>query len=211
MSDPVLVESSPSSAWKWKLLAICSTAALVLVLIALFVFAHFVGTRWSLSSLNRPAVIVQIRQLKQLVTVRYSIQRVVGITEPKVPFGSESILLLVEGRVLAGVDLGGLDSRDVTVLKDGTVQISLPAARLIETFLDEKQTRVWDRQVTWWTPWVPFDPDLEHKARLQAVDEVRSAALKAGILDQAQRNAETAIRDLLAALKIPVRFEKSSF
>src|SRR5438309_3450641 len=178
MSDPVPVLSpSSSSTWKWKALAICSTAALVLVLVALFVFAHFVGTRWSLSSLNRPAVIIQIKQLKQLVTVRYSIQRIVGITEPKVPFGSESILLLVEGRVLAGVDLATLDSRDVTISKDGSVQISLPAARLIETFLDEKQTRVWDRSVTWWTPWVPFDPDLEHKARLKAVDEVRSAAL----------------------------------
>ena len=65
--------------------------------------------------------------------------------------------------------------------------LRLPPAKLFHVFLDEKQTKVWDRHITWWTPWVPFDPDLEHKARLTAQEDVRAAALKMGILDEAHR------------------------
>jgi hypothetical protein len=58
--------------------------------------------------------------------------------------------------------------------------------------------------------WVPYDPDLEHKARLQGLEDVRKAALQMGILDQAQKNAELAIRDLLGTFGIEVKFRKPS-
>jgi hypothetical protein len=196
---------------RWKLLAIVSTTILLLVIVGISGYSYLMRSSWELRSLNSPTVILQIRQLKQLVTVRYSIQRVVGMTEPKDPFGSESILLMVGGEALAGVDLATLTPNDI-VLSNGNRKalIALPPAKLFDTYLDEKQIKVWDRHVTWWTPWVPFDPNLEHKARLQALDEVRSAALSMGILDQAQRSAETAIRDFLNALGIQAQFEKHS-
>jgi hypothetical protein len=157
-------------------------------------------------SLDAPAIVTEVRQLNNLVTVRYSIQRVVGLTEPKVPFGSESILLMVQGEVQAGIDLSRIKASDVQREPDGSVDIALPAARITDAYLDEKQIKVWDRSVTWWTPWVPFDPDLEHKARLQALSDVRAAALQMGIVGQAQRNAEVSIRDLLGALHLRVQF-----
>jgi hypothetical protein len=192
----------------WKLLAIISTA-LLLILITVLSYSHIANSSWASRPLNSPSILVQVKQLKQLVTVRYNIQRVVGINEPKEPFGSESILLMVGGEALAGVDLEKLTRNDCILSDDNRkVFIVLPPAKLLDTYLDEKQVKVWDRHVTWWTPWVPFNPDLEHKARLQALDEIRSAALNMGILDQAQHNAETAIRDLLAALGIQAQFEK---
>ena len=192
---------------KWKLLAILSTT--LLILITVFNYSHSLNFLWSGRFLDSPSVITQIKQLKQLVTVRYSIQRVVGITEPKEPFGSESILLMVGGETLAGVDLASLTPNDI-VLSDHhrKALIALPPAKLLDVYLDEKQIKVWDHHITWWTPWVPFNPDLEHKARLQALNEVRTAALNMGILEQAQRSAETAIRDFLAALGIQAQFEK---
>jgi hypothetical protein len=63
--------------------------------------------------------------------------------------------------------------------------------------VDENETRVWDRQTTWWTPWVPYSKDLEQKARMQGLDTIRRAALEMGILNQAQQNAQAAIRGLL--------------
>jgi hypothetical protein len=54
---------------------------------------------------------------------------------------------------------------------------------------------------------VPYDPDLEHRARLSAVNEVRDAALAMGILDQAHKNAENVIKDLLRALNIDASFK----
>lgn len=157
---------------------------------------------------SAPTIVLQVRQLKQLVTVRYSVQRIVSLTEEKVPLGSESLLLMVQGEALGGVDLAELNEGDVSFAANSnrTILISLPPPKVTDVFLDEKQTKVWDRHVTWWTPWVPYSPDLETKARLKAVEEVRTAALGMGLLQQAQRNAQTAIRDLLAAFQVQVQF-----
>ena len=179
---------------------------LVLVVLAVAGWRYTVFKRFGMQSIDSPSIVTQVQQLNNLVTVRYSIQRVVGLTEPKVPFGSESILLMVQGEAQAGIDLARITPQDVHVNSDGSLEIAMPAAKLTNTYLDENQIKVWDRGITWWTPWVSNDPDLEHKARLQALNDVRAAALQMGILAQAQRNAEVSIRDLLGAMHLRVKF-----
>jgi hypothetical protein len=195
-----------SDATKWKIAAFVSTLAFLALLASIFI-AGRVRALFGLRSLSSATVITRVQSLKQLVTVRYSIERVVGLKEPKVPLGEESILLMIEGEALAGVDLETMRARDIARSGNRRFLITLPSARLFDVFLNEKETKVWDRQITWWTPWVPPDPDLEHKARLQGLDDVRNAALKMGILDQAQKNAQTAIRDLLAGLGAQADFK----
>jgi hypothetical protein len=184
------------------------TLTFVVLFFVVLIGAGVLGLRRHFSThlLDVPAIVTEVRQLNNLVTVRYSIQRVVGLTEPKVPFGSESILLMVQGEVQAGIDLSQIKVRDLQEESDGTLDISLPAPKLTDAYLNEKQIKVWDRSITWWTPWVPYDPDLEHKARLQGLEDVRAAALEMGILGQAQRNAEVSIRDLLGALHLRVKY-----
>jgi hypothetical protein len=147
-----------------------------------------------------PALVREIRQLNELASVQYTIQKVIGIRERKIPLGSESLLLVVQGNVVAGIDLGQLAPDQVRVVKDRTVMIDLPGPEIQRVYLDEKETQVWDRRVTWWTPWVPFSPDLEKQARLQAIESIRTTALEQGILRDANRNAERAIEGLLKAL-----------
>lgn len=197
---------SATTEMKWKIAAILSSSALVVVLSGIFIYSFF-REEYGIHRLDSASVVMQVKQLNQLVTVKYSIQRVVGLREAKVPFGEESILLMVQGQVLAGVDLATLTSHDVRYTGKRSIAIRLPAAKLFEAFLDEKQTKVWDRQITWWTPWAPFDPGLEHKARLQAINDIRSAAIGMGILDQAQRNAESAIRNFLSAFDVQASFK----
>jgi len=177
----------------------------VVVLSALLFRSHL-RSLWRSELLSTPTVITQIKQLNQLATVRFSIQRVVGMTEPKIPVGEESILLIVQGDVQAGVDLADLRPEDV-VLSDRHARVRMPPPKVLTSYLDESQTKVWDRHVTWWTPWVPYSPDLEHRARLQALDEIRKAAINMGILDRAGENAETAIRQFLATFQIDVKFD----
>ena len=194
---------------KAKLVAVVSTCAFFLLLLGLFV-SSYVRHAFGLRSLDSQSVVTEVKQLNQLVTVKYSIQRVVGLREPKVPFGEESILIMVQGEALAGVDLSAITPADLRYTGKQSLVLTLPRAKMFQLFLDEKQTKVWDRQITWWTPWVPPDPDLEHKARLEALDDVRAAALRMGILDQAQKNAETAIRGLLGAFGIQASFKTRS-
>jgi hypothetical protein len=87
---------------------------------------------------------------------------------------------------------------DVEVRPGGAVVVRLPPAKILNVTVDEKETKVWDRKMTWWTPWVPYSLDLEQRARLAGIETVKQAALDMGILAQADRNAEISIRGLLA-------------
>ena len=153
-------------------------------------------------TLDAASVVHEIQRLNELVSVKYTVQKVVGLEEQKVPFGSEKLLLFVQAEVLAGIDLSMLAARDVKLLPAGRMQIALPAPKIVHIVIDDKQTKVWDRRITWWTPWVPFNPDLERQARLAAKEAVERAAIEMGILDQARRNAETGIRGLLETFGI---------
>jgi hypothetical protein len=183
-----------------KLIAFVSTFSLVFLIIGLVVYARVYapGGTW-LRPVDPPAVVAQVRGMKELVTVSYLVQKVVGITEPRQPLGQESLLLMVQGRAQAGVDLASVTQYDVEV-HGKSVKLRLPRAQLFDVYLDERNTKVWDRRITWWTPWVSPDPDLEHKARLAAIDDIRKAALDMGILEDAESRARAAIHDLVGAM-----------
>ena len=193
----------------WKALAVTASSVLAALLVAAGIAVYRGNLRYGLSDASAPAVLHEIERLNQLVTVKYTVSRVVSLTEPKTPFGEESILLMVEGQALAGVDLTCLTTGDLRFSHARAVTVHLPRPKLLHVFLNEKRTKVWDRRITWWTPWVPYDPDLEHKARLSALEDVRGAALEMGILAEAQRNAEHAIGEFLRASGIAATFKAS--
>jgi len=142
-------------------------------------------------------VLRQVQQLNQLTTVRYTVQRIVTLTQEQHPMGSESIVLIVQARVEAGVDLASLTAGDVATGKDGSISVRLPAPKILNVAIDEKDTKVWDRQKTWWTPWVPYSLDLEKRARIMGLDSARESAIEMGILAASQKNAEMSLRSLL--------------
>jgi len=150
-------------------------------------------------TLSPPGVVKEIQQLNSLVSVKYILQKAIGLEEKKVPFGSERILLIVQAEVLGGVELDKLAAYHVTT--DGLrFTIALPPPKILHIVIDDKETRVWDRSVTWWTPWVPANLDLERQARLAAKEAIEKSALDMGILEQAKKNAQMSIRGLLMGL-----------
>ena len=146
-----------------------------------------------------PVVVREIQGLSELVSVKYTVQKVIGLEEQKKPFGSERLLLIVQAQVLGGVELSELREEDVVRTTGGGVRIALPAARVLHVVIDEKETKVWDREITWWTPWVPASPGLERQARLAALESIRETAFEMGIHRDARRNAEETVRRLLEA------------
>jgi hypothetical protein len=168
----------------------------IAVAAALLALVSFLIVRRAPDRPDSTAVVAQIRQLNELATVRYTVQKVVGIREPKYPVGEEAILLVVQARVEAGVDLAHLGP-DQVQLQGDTVTVRLPPAQILNVSIDEKETRVWDRSKTWWTPWVRYSKELESRARQQGLDAAKQAALEMGILKQASQNADVSIRGLL--------------
>jgi len=151
-------------------------------------------------SLDPPSVVKEVQQLSSLISVRYVMQKVIGLEDKRIPLGSEKLLLFVQAEVLAGVDLKKLTNRSVRTDDGGSIEILLPPPRILHIVIDDNQTRVWDRRITWWTPWVSYNPDLERQARLAARETIEKGALEMGILGEATRNAETTIRGLLVSL-----------
>jgi hypothetical protein len=167
------------------------------VLLALLVIGVVIYWRLGPSIKERPDVLAQVQKLSQLATVRYTVQRIVTLAEEKQPVGSESIVLIVQARVEAGVDLSSLQSRDVVTSKDGGVTIQMPHAQILNVAIDEKDTKVWDRQKTWWAPWIAYSLDLEKRARMTGLESAKESAIQMGILAASETNAETSVRSLL--------------
>ena len=194
----------------WKRIKLYLVSTILLALSAACVYLYYFGRRGMVvhHTVDAPAVLTEIQRLSELATVKYRIQKIIGLKEEKMPFGSEQVLLMVQANVLGGVDLATLGTNDVCVTADSGVTLKLPMAKVMHVYIDEQQTKVWDRSKTWWTPWVPFDPELEQKARLAALEAVQAAALEMGILSHAQENAEKTVREFLRAAGVEsVRFE----
>ena len=195
----------------WKKIKFYTVSAIIVALGVACLYLYYFGRREPVVRrvVDAPAVLKEIQRLSELVTVKYSIQKVVGLKEEKVPFGSEQVLLMVQADVLGGVDLAALSMNDVQIGANNVIAVKLPPPKVMHVYVDEKQTRVWDRSKTWWTPWVPYNPELEQKARLAALEAVQAAALEMGILSNAQENAEKTVRGFLQTVGVDsVRFEK---
>ena len=95
-----------------RVVAFLSTFCLLFLLIAsrwrMSVFSCPVGRLFH-RTLDAPALVKEVRQMNQLVTVKYSMQKVVGLTEARPPLGSESDSAVGGG---AGSGRGGFERVD---------------------------------------------------------------------------------------------------
>ena len=149
----------------WKKIKFYTVSAIILALGGACLYLYWFGGRRAVVRrvVDPPAVVREIQELSELVTVRYRIQKVVGLEEEKVPFGSERILLLVQGDVLGGVDLSLLSTNDVQVTAEGAVIARLPQPKVMHVYLDEQQTRVGTARRHGGHRGCPDDPELETK------------------------------------------------
>jgi Protein of unknown function (DUF4230) len=179
--------------------------ALLLVVVSVAAGAGLVYLIWNPTQPDEPAVVAGIQRLNELATVKYTTQVLVTeeenaeiLRQPLPEFlTGEKVLLVAVGEVEAGVDLDELGSEDVRVTGD-TVYIDLPAARILDSSLDEDKTRVYDRDRG--VLKIRGNDDLIEEARRDAEDRMVKAAKDNDILTKAQENAEASIRTLITSL-----------
>ncbi|HHN94443.1 MAG TPA: DUF4230 domain-containing protein [Anaerolineae bacterium] len=144
-------------------------------------------------------IVHEISSLSRLETASYTIEKVITAESGQGPFAflfGDQLILVAHGQVIAGVDLSKMQADDIVVAEDGKVFVTLPPAEVLVVALDNQKSYIFDRD----TGLIGMNPALETEARRAAEQAILDAALEDGILDMAQRNAETYIRQLIIAL-----------
>jgi len=158
------------------------------------------------------ALVTQVRELNRLETASMHVMHVGRISQsyklvPNAIAGDE-ITFLAEGDVIAGIDLAKLRPEDVWRSPDGTINLRLPPPEVLITRVDNAKSRVLDRDTGVLRR---RDIDLETRARQHAEDNIRSEALKKGVLDIAAQSGETKLAGFLHTLGFEkIRFVSSS-
>lgn len=144
-----------------------------------------------------PVTITAIRDLARLTTVETVQYTVVekGTDEGWLAWArGDSLRMFAVARIGAGVDLGELTVRDVTVDEDGVVELQVPAATIQYVDPDEDATQVLERDVGIFTS---GDPGLESDVRRIADEVLVDNAIEQGILEEAEANARSVLTDFL--------------
>jgi hypothetical protein len=154
----------------------------------------------SLFRIDQPTVVHQIQQLQRLETVSFSMDKIISgeHDSPYLPkfLVSDRLLLVVHGDVIAGVDLGQLQSQDVSI-QDKTISLRIPKSQILVTRLDNSKTRVYSRDTGLFSS---PDPNLETELRQEAERQLQEAALQGNILKTADDNARSTLSALLRSL-----------
>jgi hypothetical protein len=149
---------------------------------------------------SRPSVVRQIQQLQRLETVVYAMDKIVsgGYESKYLPrfLAGDRILLIVYGDVTAGVDLSRIEADSVRI-EDRSVTLTLPAAEIFSTRIDNERTRVYSRETGLFSA---VDPALETEVRKEAERQIRQAALDSGVLQAAIVNARHTLEAFLRGL-----------
>jgi hypothetical protein len=144
----------------------------------------------------------EVRALARLETIQYSIEKVItgetGGGTFQALFG-DKILFVGHGTVIAGIDMEKLQPEDMR-FENGVLTVKLPPAEIFIATLDNEKSYVYDRETG-----ILAKPDvnLETLVRQRAEEEIRTAAINDGILEQAQANAEAYLFKFFAALGYP--------
>lgn len=159
--------------------------------------------------LDLAVTITQIRALNRLETAQMDVTHISQIQQsygviPNSLAGDELTFLAV-GQVIAGIDLSQLKNDDVRAEGDSLI-VKLPPPLILVSRLDNTRSKVIDRDTGVLRR---ADIDLESRARAGAEGAIRNEALRKGILELAERNAQTQLAEFLKrAGFVRVRFEE---
>ena len=176
---------------------------ILLLLIIIFIFKRlhiFDGLFASKPLLidNTPLVIREIRSIAELNTATLYQEIVVDSIAPSaIPLQAKrEIVLIVKGRVLAGIDLQQLQDKDVYV-KEDSVHIILPQATIRDVIINPSAIETFYEFGRWSNEEITA-------LKLSAREKLLASAVEKNLLDRADTKAKAVITQFLKVAK----FEK---
>lgn len=147
-------------------------------------------------------IIHEVRSLAQLVTIQYSLEKIITAEVGQGAFGwlvGDRLLFVAHGEVRAGIDLEKLNPADLRV-EGSVLYVTLPTPEIFVATLDNDESYIYERDTGLFTK---GNVNLETEARQAAEGEILNAALESGILGQARMNAENFLFSFLRNLGFP--------
>jgi hypothetical protein len=146
-------------------------------------------------------IITEVRALGRLETVKYMLETVIDLErEPEniweQIFGTDKLLLVASGEVVAGFDLTRVNQADITIQGDN-VMLILPPPEILYSKVDNERTYVYERTTGLFR--AP-DPRIESEARQLAEQAMLVRALEGEILQQAEANGQLQLEAFLRSL-----------
>lgn len=178
---------------------------LITIAAALILIAGYAVVRKGLAALHfgssesrvtHSLVVQRIQTVAKLVTSEATVRDVVA-TENTRFWSTKRALLVVTGRVLAGINLDSTAARPgarVSIDDDARrISISLPSAEILG--VEVVNVRTYDEHAGLLNPFTPADRDaIQAEVRAQ----LRQAGTEMGLVQQANRSAVLLLRNLLA-------------
>lgn len=145
---------------------------------------------------NSTTVLAKIINIQELALVKYNYTGVVGfkdnykILNISVPFTDKYFLLKYNGYIKAGINF----ERIRVDVEDKSVHVSMPKPELMDIVIDEKSVKVYDESENAFNPIKISD---YNQALIKEKDTMKKDAVNQGILKDAKKQSELAIRSML--------------
>ncbi len=171
-----------------------------LLLVGLFILAtYFFWQRFKTVYETKEPVIVtthhtvlkEITAMGKLELVKYNFKDVVEHEVIKEWMPDPKAVLIISGEAIGCIDLGKVQAKDI-VEDANTVIIYLPKPELCVYKINHDQSKVYDVQYAF-----TDEAQLVNDAFMAAEKQIEKSALKMGILDQTQKNAEKILLSFL--------------
>lgn len=142
------------------------------------------------------AVVQAMQQTGQLVTVEYSLSKMVKAADNHTWYklGERRILISTEAIVKAGVNLQTITEDDI-IIEEDAIRLRVPAPQIFSVSMPPEKIKVLYQDVSFFR--TRFSATEREAMLRQAERQIRSLTDSLGILATAQTNADTFLRKLL--------------
>ena len=148
-----------------------------------------------------------LRDMGVLVTEEYYFTEVINYSSMKTLFGREvpmtesSYVASYDGVVTAGIDFSAVEIRKDDAA--GRILVTLPAAEIMNVDIDPESFVLYSERIM---PWNPISSEEYNSAFIALEEKAREHAMSRGLLEKADSNARTLVRNMIAGLVDTSRF-----
>lgn len=167
--------------------------------IILMIFLAYWGWHSASNTSVRELIIGNLKAKNELASVEVSISATVKESQQNklffIPLGSTHVIYEANGKIVAGIDMEGLEVKDVNPV-DHSIHIILPPPHLINKFIDINSSNIVDSYTLWYGP--NQKAELLDKAQKSALKVILGKACDQEIYAAANNNAQVILTQILS-------------